>query len=92
MLMIALVMLLILALAALVMTFAAYPHRGEDVPRASWLGEAMNRAVGSMPTVDNVDGVPSEPAPRAAAGDPGRATAGDPGRAGAAAKGRARAS
>ncbi|NYD42437.1 hypothetical protein [Nocardioides panaciterrulae] len=62
MLVIALVMLVILALAALVMTFAAFPNRGHGVPRAAWLGEAMNRAVGAMPTVENVDGVPSRAA------------------------------
>ena len=44
MLAIALAMLVILVLAGLVVTYAAYPHRGEEVPAAPWLGDAMTRA------------------------------------------------
>lgn len=46
------VMLVILAVAAAVVLYAAYPHRGEDLPAAPWLGEAMSRAVESLPTVE----------------------------------------
>jgi len=60
-LMIIVVMLVIVAVATLVMTFVAYPHRGHDVPRAPWLGEAMTRAVESLPIVDNTEGVPTGP-------------------------------
>ena len=35
------------------MTFVAFPHRGEEVPGASWLGDSMNRAVDVLPTLDN---------------------------------------
>ena len=46
-------MVVIVALAGLVVTFVAFPHRGEDVPGASWLGDTMNRAVDVLPTLDN---------------------------------------
>jgi len=69
MFMIVFVMLLILGVAALVMTFAAYPNRGHDVPRAPWLGEALNRAVEAMPNLENPDGTPG-PAGEVRAGRP----------------------
>lgn len=53
MLVIALVMLVILVVAALVVTFAAFPHRGEEVPNAPWVGEAMRKGVNLLPTLDN---------------------------------------
>jgi hypothetical protein len=46
-------MVVIVALAGLIVTFVAFPHRGEEVPGASWLGDTMNRAVDAMPTLDN---------------------------------------
>ncbi len=46
-------MLLILVLAAAVVVYAAFPHRGLDVPRYPWVGEAMRKAVRSLPTLDN---------------------------------------
>jgi hypothetical protein len=49
-------MIVIVALAGLVVTFVAFPHRGEDVPGASWLGDSMNRAVDVLPTLDNTTG------------------------------------
>ena len=49
-------MLVILLLSGLVVTFVAFPHRGQVVPRASWLGEAMTRAVHRLPTLDNTRG------------------------------------
>jgi hypothetical protein len=52
MLVVALVMLVIIAIAALVVAFVAFPHRGEELPAAPWLGEAMSRAAGAMPTID----------------------------------------
>ena len=51
MLVITLIMVVILALAALVVTFVAFPHRGEEVPNAAWLGEAMARAAQAAPTL-----------------------------------------
>jgi hypothetical protein len=40
-----LLMLLILLAAGAVVLYVAYPHRGEDVPVAPWLGEAIRRPV-----------------------------------------------
>jgi hypothetical protein len=46
-----LIMVVIVTLAALVVTYVAYPHRGEDVPSVPWLGEAMTRAADAVPTL-----------------------------------------
>ncbi len=46
-------MLAIMALAALVVVYVAYPHRGRRVPRAGWLGDGMRRGVELLPTLDN---------------------------------------
>jgi len=48
-------MLLILALAAGIAVYVAFPHRGEDVPRAAWLGRALRRGVQSLPTLDDAE-------------------------------------
>ena len=45
-------MVVIVALAGLVVTFVAFPHREKEVPGASWLGDSMNRAVDVRPTLD----------------------------------------
>jgi hypothetical protein len=50
---IVLVMSLIVVLAGLVVAYVAYPHRGEEMPAAPWLGEAMAKAVGAAPTIDD---------------------------------------
>lgn len=46
------VMLVILAVAGVVVLYAAYPHRGERLPALPWLGDAMSRAADSVPTVE----------------------------------------
>ena len=46
-------MLGIVLLAGLVVVYVAYPHRGEEVPSAPWVGEAMRKGVGMLPTLDN---------------------------------------
>ena len=46
-------MVVIVVLAGLVVTFVAFPHRGEEVPGASWLGDSMTKAVDVLPTLDN---------------------------------------
>jgi hypothetical protein len=46
------VLLLALVLAAVVMIYAAYPYRGEDTPLTPLLGQAMQRGVDSLPTLD----------------------------------------
>ena len=53
MLVIVLVMLVILVLAGVVVLYVAYPHRGEEVPDAPWLGDAMRKGVDALPTLDN---------------------------------------
>lgn len=45
-------LLLILVVAAAVVLYVAYPHRGEQVPVAPWLGDAMKRGVEALPTLD----------------------------------------
>ncbi len=45
-------MLVIIAVAGLVVAFVAFPHRGEEMPGAPWLGEAMGRASGAVSTID----------------------------------------
>ncbi len=47
------VLLLALVLAAAIMLYAAYPHRGEETPFTPKLGEAMRRGVESLPTLDS---------------------------------------
>jgi hypothetical protein len=48
-------MLVILALAALVLVYAAFPHRGQTVPGAPWLGDAMGRAAEAAPVLEPED-------------------------------------
>jgi hypothetical protein len=43
----------ILVVAGLVVVYVAYPHRGQDVPTAPWVGEAMRKGVRRLPTLDN---------------------------------------
>lgn len=54
-----LAMLVILALAGLVVLYVAFPHRGEQMPAAAWLGNVMRKGVDSAPTLDNTaeDGI-----------------------------------
>lgn len=53
MLSVLLLLLVSLLVAGAVAVYAAYVHRGEDVPHAPWLGEAMKRGVAALPTLDN---------------------------------------
>ena len=48
-----LAMIGIVALAVLIVVYVAYPHRGEEVPSAPWVGEAMRKGVNMLPTLDN---------------------------------------
>lgn len=47
------VMVLILLLAGLVVAYVAYPHRGEQMPAAPWLGEAMAKAADAAPVIED---------------------------------------
>jgi hypothetical protein len=60
---IALAMLVTLALAGLVVTYVAYPHRGEEIPAAPWLGDAMTRAVEAAPTLEGEPADDRDPVP-----------------------------
>jgi hypothetical protein len=48
MLVLGLLMMLILVIAGAVVLYVAYPHRGEEVPGAPWIGEAMKRGVDTV--------------------------------------------
>jgi hypothetical protein len=54
---IGLAMVGILVIAGLIVTYVAFPHRGEDVPGAAWLGDAMNKATDALPTLDEDEGL-----------------------------------
>ena len=46
-------MLGILVLAGTVVVYVAFPHRGEEVPNAPWVGDALRKGVDMLPTLDN---------------------------------------
>ncbi len=46
-------MLVILALAGLVAAYVAYPRRGADLPALPWVGDALQKGVEALPTLDN---------------------------------------
>jgi hypothetical protein len=46
-------MLVVLVVAGLVVVYVAYPHRGEELPAAPWLGEAMTRAADAAPLIED---------------------------------------
>ena len=48
-------MIVVLTVAAGALVFVAFPHRGEDVPGARWLGRVMGRAAGAVPTLRESD-------------------------------------
>lgn len=52
MLFVVIAVLVSLVAAGLVVLYVAYPHRGEKVPYAPWLGEAMERAVEAAPVFE----------------------------------------
>ena len=53
MLFVALAVLLSLAVSGVVVLYVAYPHRGESVPGAPWLGDAMAKAVDAAPVIED---------------------------------------
>ena len=44
-------MFLILVVAVLVGAYAAFTHRGADMPAVPWVGDALERAVAAVPTL-----------------------------------------
>lgn len=51
MLPIVLMMIVILLVSALVVLYAAFPHRGRDIPRARWFGKTLQKGVDVLPTL-----------------------------------------
>ena len=45
-------MVVIVLVAGVVTAYVAFPHRGEDLPGAPWLGRLMRRGARSLPTVE----------------------------------------
>jgi hypothetical protein len=48
---IVIVMLVTVLVGGIVLAYVAFPHRGEDLPVAPVLGEAMKKGVDSLPTI-----------------------------------------
>ncbi|MGH3364867.1 MAG: hypothetical protein ACRDOW_09065 [Nocardioidaceae bacterium] len=46
-------MLVTILLAGTVVLYVAFPHRGEEMPHAPWVGDAMRKGVERLPTLDN---------------------------------------
>lgn len=55
MLLVIITMLVSLGVAGGIALYVAFPHRGEDVPRAAWLGRSLRRGVESLPTIEGAD-------------------------------------
>ena len=72
-------MLAILVLAGLVVVYVAFPHRGEDVPYAGWLGRLLHRGVRTAPTLDNTAANPAGDTAGGPAGAPADPAADDTG-------------
>lgn len=50
--MIGLLLFAIVLLALLVLVYTAYPGRGQQVPKAAWIGAAMVQVRDRLPTLD----------------------------------------
>ena len=48
-----LAMLAIIVVAVLVVTYVAFPHRGEEVPTRPGSASAMNKGVDALPTLED---------------------------------------
>jgi hypothetical protein len=48
MIVLVLLMVVILLAAGAVVVYVAFPHRGEEVPGAPWLGDALQRGVDTV--------------------------------------------
>jgi hypothetical protein len=63
-------MVVIVLLAGVFIAYVAFPHRGEDLPGAPWLGRLMRRGAEALPTVEDEPTVPAVPAEPAGATGP----------------------
>ncbi|WP_148614474.1 hypothetical protein [Nocardioides rubriscoriae] len=48
-------MLVVVGVAVLALVYAAFPHRGEPVPGAPWIGDLLERAADAVPTIEDGD-------------------------------------
>jgi hypothetical protein len=46
-------MAVILAVCVVVVAYVAFPHLGEQIPGADWLGAVMAKAADALPTIDD---------------------------------------
>jgi hypothetical protein len=42
----------ILTVAVIITVYVAFPHRGEDLPAAPWLGDVMRKGVDALPVLE----------------------------------------
>ncbi len=63
-------MVVIVLVAGVFIAYVAFPHRGEDLPGAPWLGRLMRRGAEALPTVEDEPTVPAVPAEPASATGP----------------------
>jgi hypothetical protein len=64
-------MVVIVLVAGVFIAYVAFPHRGEDLPGAPWLGRLMRRGAEALPTVEPEPTVPAVPdQPAGATGEP----------------------
>ena len=48
-------MSVVVLVAVLALVYAAFPHRGEPVPGAPWLGDVLERAADALPVLEDGD-------------------------------------
>ena len=56
MLYVVIAMLASLLVSGIVVLYVAFPHRGEKLPAAPWLGDAMAKATDRAPVIDQDEG------------------------------------
>jgi hypothetical protein len=44
-----------LVVAGLVVLYVAFPHRGERVPGAPWIGDALGKAADAVPVIEDAE-------------------------------------
>jgi hypothetical protein len=74
-------MVVIVLVAGVVAAYVAFPHRGEELPGAPWLGRLMRRGARSLPTVEPEPGdvMPDDGGSPDAVESPVRTTPAEPG-------------
>jgi hypothetical protein len=77
-------MVVIVLVAGVVTAYVAFPHRGEDLPGAPWLGRLMQRGARSLPTLEpeQTDVVPTDGRSASSGESPVRTQRGRPGESG----------